>query len=140
VWEIVQRYSQIAHRSSSVTIQSMGIEPGEIHGPGIVPQRLLTRQIEVVFVIRHHQFTQRTIDRLAKTQPGVIGFGDGSPMAVFLKIASRWSSSRTVSRSRINAECPLTRSAAAARKAPSAQCATRSRNTRRGERQVASLL
>src|SRR5271167_2886661 len=58
-----------------------GVEAGEIDGVRKSTQRTLPAEIEVDVEITQGQFAQSAIDGLAVAASGVVGFGDGSPMA-----------------------------------------------------------
>src|SRR5205814_7458732 len=47
---------------------SEAIESREIHGTRIRPQRFFSRRVEIVLEIRHHQFSDGAVNRLARSQ------------------------------------------------------------------------
>ena len=61
------------------------IEACQIHWPGIAPQSALESQIEINIEVAHRELAQRSIDRLAITTTGEVGFRDRAPMASHFK-------------------------------------------------------
>ncbi len=61
------------------------VESGQIHRSRIAAQAFLPLQIEVVLEVRHHEFAQSPVNGLAKSQPCVVRFRDGSPVIAVLE-------------------------------------------------------
>ena len=60
----------------------LSIESREVHGARVAAQRLLLPQIVIMLEVRHHQLAQRPVDRLAISQPGVVGLRNRTPVSV----------------------------------------------------------
>ncbi len=60
----------------------LAIEASEVYGAGKVSQRAFTAEIEVDVEITQRQFAQGAVDGFAIAAAGVVGFGDGAPVAV----------------------------------------------------------
>src|SRR5438128_6081751 len=61
------------------------IEARQINRPRVAPQGSLESQIEISIEVAHRELAQRSIDRLAITTTGEVGFRDRAPMATHFK-------------------------------------------------------